>query len=413
VTSTKGGKMLAELLFPRRSKRPRNMERTGLLASWPLKAVWDDGSAGGQVSKSFGAALFYGLTSISLNFINKAVLNGFDFNFPFTIMTFQMATTLVIFGALRALNLAPSSQRCPWQERRDFLGASLAFALHSALSLYALHGMNIPMYGAIKRCTPIVSLVMSVFILKKAAPSKKVVLSVLVISCGIILASVGDLEFEWRAYTMGLLSVFAQGSYLTLVQKASMERKRSAFEMVYTNSFNTLPLFALASIAFGEPLNAIKSEALSKAGFYPTFLMLVVSANLLTYSQFLCTSVCSALTTSLVGVGKSVVQTIIGFFVFGGVRYHPLNVAGLCLNLMGGALYSHAKLQETNSKVRESDQESADGSLLGNSSDNDVTGDSKQCFSDSVAIPVEDLMTSRVVKVRSDIDHDSDPRKVM
>ena len=98
--------MLAELLFPRRSKRPRNMERTGLLASWPLKAVWDDGSAGGQVSKSFGAALFYGLTSISLNFINKAVLNGFDFNFPFFIMTAQMTATLLIFTLLRQVEFA-------------------------------------------------------------------------------------------------------------------------------------------------------------------------------------------------------------------------------------------------------------------------------------------------------------------
>merc|ERR1719391_279798 len=158
------------------------------------------------------------------------------------------------------------------------------------------------MYGAIKRCTPIVSLVMSVFILKKAAPSKKVVLSVLVISCGIILASVGDLEFEWRAYTMGFLSVFAQGSYLTLVQKASMERKRSAFEMVYTNSFNTLPFFAFASVVMGEPMKVLHSESLERPGFYPTFLLLVISANLLTYSQFLCASVCPPQPEMLLGL---------------------------------------------------------------------------------------------------------------
>ena len=52
------------------------------------------------------------------------------------------------------------------------------------------------------------------------------------------------------------------------------------------------------------------------------------SGSLLTYSQFLCAAVCSALTASLVGVAKSVLQTIIGFFTFGGVRFHPLNVIG-------------------------------------------------------------------------------------
>ena len=35
------------------------------------------------------------------------------------------------------------------RERRFFL-ASLLFALHSTVSLTALHGMNIPMYSAIK-----------------------------------------------------------------------------------------------------------------------------------------------------------------------------------------------------------------------------------------------------------------------
>ena len=57
------------------------------------------------------------------------------------------------------------------KEGLDFLPCSACFATHSSLSLIALHGMNIPMYGAIKRCTPLVNLVLSVVILKKAMPS--------------------------------------------------------------------------------------------------------------------------------------------------------------------------------------------------------------------------------------------------
>ncbi len=49
---------------------------------------------------------------------------------------------------------------------------------------------------------------------------------------------------------------------------------------------------------------------------------------MLTYSQFLCAAVCSALTTSMVGVCKSVLQTVLGFFTFGGVQFHPLNAMG-------------------------------------------------------------------------------------
>ena len=60
-----------------------------------------------------------------------------------------------------------------------------------------------------------------------------------------------------------------------------------------------------------------------------TFFILIVSGSILTFSQFLCAAICSALTASLVGVAKSVVQTSIGFFTFGGVKFHPLNITGM------------------------------------------------------------------------------------
>ena len=46
--------------------------------------------------------------------------------------------------------------------------------------------------------------------------------------------------------------------------------------------------------------------------FLPTLIMVVLSGCLLNYSMFLCTTVNSALTTTCVGVVKSVVTTIIG-----------------------------------------------------------------------------------------------------
>lgn len=94
----------------------------------------------------------------------------------------------------------------------------------------------------------------------------------------------------------------------------------------------------------------------SENGFLPTFIMLIIFGCILTFSQFLCASVCSAITASLVGVGKSVLQTIIGFFTFGGVRFHPLNILGLILNTIGGALYSYVKYQEGERKKRQLEQ---------------------------------------------------------
>ncbi|TRY67883.1 hypothetical protein TCAL_05510 [Tigriopus californicus] len=271
-------------------------------------------------------ALFYGLCSISMNFLNKLVVSTYEFNYPYLIMTCQMVVTVKFLDLLRHFgchDLKPYS----FQTAHDFLPASLCFALHSTLSLTALHGMNIPMYGAIKR---------------------SLILSILLITVGCFVAGLGDLQFDRHAYIMGLMSVLAQGGYLTLVQKNSESRK-STLEMVYVNGYNTLPFFITFSIIMGEPSAAFNSQSIRDTTFILAYIVLILLGCILTYSQFLCASVCSALTTSLVSVAKSVAQTVIGFVTFGGVKFHPLILLGITLNTLGGFIYTYIKYYEARS----------------------------------------------------------------
>ena len=55
----------------------------------------------------------------------------------------------IIFRTFRVISIEEYSFKKGGRERR-FFPASLLFALHSTVSLTALHGMNIPMYTAIK-----------------------------------------------------------------------------------------------------------------------------------------------------------------------------------------------------------------------------------------------------------------------
>merc|ERR1712066_518827 len=86
-------------------------------------------------------------------------------------------------------------------------------------------------------------------------------------------------------------------------------------------------------------------------GFTLVFITLIVSGCVLTWAQFMCAAVCSALTTSMVGVSKSVIQTIVGFFTFGGVQFHPLNILGLVMNIFGGIIYTYIKNMEKNKQA--------------------------------------------------------------
>jgi len=296
-------------------------------------------------SAMMGAAVFYGVCSISMNFLNKAILSSYSFNFPFYIMSCQMLMTLVILEIMRVFTES-SISKFTCTDGRKFLPASLCFLLHTTLSLTALHGMNIPMYAAIKRCTPIVNLLLSVVILRKGYPSSSLLFSIVLITAGCLIASAGDLQFDAYAYIMGGLSCFAQAGYFTLVQRDAEVNKISTLQMLHTNAWNTLPVFILFSVVFGEFFPATAQLFQSSFDFLFLFAILVFSGGILMFSTFLCNSLCSALTTSLVGVVKSFFQTIVGFFTFGGVAYHPLIVTGLMLNLCGGVLYTFTKYKE-------------------------------------------------------------------
>jgi len=300
--------------------------------------------------KAVCVALFYFTCSISMNFLNKAVVSSYNFNYPFFIMACQMVATVIFLDLVRILKII-KLPAYTLKEGVEFLPCSLSFALHSTLSLIALHGMNIPMYGAIKRCTPLVNLILSVLVLKKPFPSALLSSSVGLITFGVFIASLGDLQFEAHAYTMGTLSVFAQAGYLTLVQKSSEVNHRTTVEMLHVNSFNTLPIFLTVSMVLGEPADIGESVSVAEPGFTWVFGLLIFSGCVLTWAQFMCAAVCSALTTSMISVAKSVIQTIVGFFTFGGVQFHPLNITGLVMNILGGVIYTYVKQFEKKKQI--------------------------------------------------------------
>ena len=53
------------------------------------------------------------------------------------------------------------------------------------------------------------------------------------------------------------------------------------------------------------------------------------------------------MTTTIVGVLKSVVAVALGFFLLGGVPFSLINVLGIGLNTAGGTWYSYIKYRES------------------------------------------------------------------
>ncbi|XP_064078018.1 uncharacterized protein LOC135195615 isoform X2 [Macrobrachium nipponense] len=271
------------------------------------------------------SAVLYGVLSLSMAFLNKTIISSYGFDYPFFILFCQMTLTMCVMEFMK------KSQKFHLPDvtistMKMFCLPAFFYSLHATLSLLALEGMNIPMYAAIKRCTPLISLILSVTYLKKPMPSLVLISSILTVTIGCFIAGMSDPSFNGFAYLMGALSVISQASYLTLVQECG-ENKLKPLDILHLNScISVVPFFILACV-FGEMTKVQEYPHLQDLGFLCLFVLLIVLGLALNFSLFLCTILNSAVTTAVTGVVKSVLQTLIGFFTFGGVIFNPINIA--------------------------------------------------------------------------------------
>ncbi|PIK61878.1 hypothetical protein BSL78_01209 [Apostichopus japonicus] len=294
---------------------------------------------------SIPAAVFYGFCSGSLAFINKLAVTTFDFRYPAFILFAQMVFTASILKILKVagkINFAGISLESSW----NCAIPSLFYAFHAMFALTALGDLNIPMYNVIKRCVPLVNIFLASCLLKEGRPSWKIISTVVVITSGCIIAGFGDLDFSLAAYLCGLVSIFSQGLYLTYVQKLGIEKQLTALELLYVNSINCIPLFLLYILLSWEFVDAVNFLRDCTFEFILVFLLVISMGCVLNYSLFLCTTLNSALTTSIVGVIKSVVTTVIGMFTFGGIQPTVLIITGISINTLGGMGYTYLKYKE-------------------------------------------------------------------
>nr|XP_023874834.1 UDP-galactose/UDP-glucose transporter 7 [Quercus suber]XP_023874835.1 UDP-galactose/UDP-glucose transporter 7 [Quercus suber] len=297
---------------------------------------------------SLSAAISYGIASMAMVFINKAIL--MQYAQSMTLLTLQQLATAMLIHFGRRMGYT-KAKALDMATARKLLPISLFYNANVAFALASLKGVNIPMYIAIKRLTPLAVLIAG-FFSGKGRPTIQVSLSVILTAAGVIIAALGDFSFDLFGYGMALTSVFFQTMYLVLVEKSGAEDGLSSIEIMFYNSFLSLPFLLFVIIATGEFPNSLallfaKSNSLY---FLVILILSLVMGIVLNFTMFLCTIVNSALTTTIVGVLKGVGSTTLGFVLLGGVEVHALNVTGLVINTAGGVWYSYAKYQQKKNK---------------------------------------------------------------
>lgn len=320
-----------------------------------------------QIGYAFGTALFYGICSGSMNFINKWVLNSWEFHYPNFMVFCQLALFVSLITFLRKIGKINDNLVLAYTlERGKKLSLlSLFYVSNVILALCALSGMNIPMYNAMRRCVPIASLLLGPCIYPQRSTTS-IILAIVLITAGTITAAQGDLDFDFKSYTFGSLSVLTQALYLLTLQRMGSDNKLGSYEtssaktltILYVNSVNCLPVVFAVVFLSGEHTSMMSYPHWDQPGFLFALGVVTSFACVFSYSIFLCTTVNSALTTACVGVIKSALTTIIGMYTFGGVAATPLLIIGQLINLSGGSLYTYEKYRlQKLSRVAQAEKE--------------------------------------------------------
>ena len=141
----------------------------------------------GSNAASCGAALLYGACSISMSFINKFLMTSLKFDYPVFIMIIQMLFTITVLEILSIFGVI-SMPKYTLKRGKMFALPALFYGLNSVFSLSALSHMNIALYGVLKRCGPMVTVLFSVLVFKQGWPSLRTTGSVVFLTIGCIIA---------------------------------------------------------------------------------------------------------------------------------------------------------------------------------------------------------------------------------
>ncbi|XP_062981777.1 solute carrier family 35 member D3 [Elgaria multicarinata webbii] len=305
-------------------------------------------------------AVAHGVFSGSLNILLKFLLSRYHFAFLTLLQCLTSSTAALSLEVLRrrgALDVPPFG----FSLARLFAGVTVLSTLQSSLTLWSLHGLSLPMYVVFKRCLPLVTLLIGVLVLKNGVPSVGVSVAVLITTCGAALAGAGDLTGDPVGYVTGVLAVLVHAAYLVLIQKTSADSDYGPLTAQYVIAVSATPFLIICSFASMDAINVWSFPGWKDPIMTCIFIACVLIGCAMNFTTLHCTYINSAVTTSFVGVVKSIATITVGMVAFSDVEPTKLFIAGVVVNTVGSVIYCVAKYIETRKQSNYEDLEKESG----------------------------------------------------
>ena len=341
-----------------------------------------------QKTPKIFACLAYGFVSVSITLFNKAIFSVYKFHYPAFVTLMQVILSiffLVFLGVTQVIDFGLKGGRTgifglKLTTARKVFPLAFFWMLYVQSGLLALRHLTVPMFSALRRSTTLVAAVGEYLILGKVTPCSSMA-AILVMVAGAAIAWATDLSFNARGYVWVGICVLSTATFLILIRVLGKELELNQHALLLYNNLLSLPMMLVWFIfATDEPKDVFSAPQWTDPSFVVFLLISASQAFLLNLCVFWCTTVNSALVTTVVGefstdlrprsklsdvfsfiyffiifkhshsranyssqnAGqvKDIATTSLGLFVFKDVILNAINLFGVGLGLSGGVAYS-------------------------------------------------------------------------
>lgn len=288
--------------------------------------------------KSILSAIFYGLSSILIVFVNKILLTNLRFPSFLWVGVGQMFVTIFLLYLMRYFKII-----CFTNVKISFifpLPLFYAFNLFSGLGGTKI--INLPMFTVLRRFSILMTMILEFFVFG-IKPTFAIKVSVFLMIFGSIVAAIYDLNFDVYGYFLILINnIFTAANGVYLKKKLELE-DLNKYTILYYNSLIMFFPTLFATILLTNDLQ--KVYLFFQNEFSPEviicFLFSCVCGFILNYSLVLCSTYNSALTTTCVGPIKNLIVTYVGMISSGDYIFDWLNFIGLNISVFGSIIYTY------------------------------------------------------------------------
>lgn len=315
-----------------------------------------------SVTKIALVVSFYFIVSISLVFLNKHIMKGYDFPYPIFVTWYQQVIALVcIWVGSKVGQYYPQLALIPpvefdLQIAKSICPLTAVFVCMLSFNNLCLRYVEVWFYQVARSLTILFTICFTYFFLG-AKTSRKAICACGVVVAGFLLGSIGrgggDQKDEGNdgvslikvmGIVFGLCSSMFVSLYGIYVKKKLATVNNNEWRLLNYNTIISI-VFLLPIIFIAQETSVIHEPLLTDFGFWVSMTITGVFGFLISIAIFMQVKFTSPLTNNISGTAKACCQTILAIIIWGSkVSFEGL--LGIIFVLGGSGWYSFIRYQE-------------------------------------------------------------------